>query len=232
MRPWKDNAPSCPDPHPAPRPTLGAPFAQSRSQLGPLHDNATPSRRMDLKIIALKVFSGEKLATIYFWRAVAWKQEGRLHAGHRRRHETMRLKGDVKLQSLRGSAYYNKGEYDIAISDFNAIRLGPPSGIVFHNRGNAWRARGDYAKAIADYDAAIKADPKVSSWRDRQRLEAGARRRARSPRQCGSIRRCPRRSPTAHDTSGNFERAIADTTRRSRRQASRASNVMTPPAAC
>jgi hypothetical protein len=28
------------------------------------------------KIIALKVFSGEKLATIYFWRAVGWNKKG------------------------------------------------------------------------------------------------------------------------------------------------------------
>ena len=40
--------------------------------------------------------------------------------------------------NLRGSAYYDKGEYDIAIADFNdALRIGPPSGIVFHNRGTA-----------------------------------------------------------------------------------------------
>jgi tetratricopeptide (TPR) repeat protein len=62
---------------------------------------------------------------------------------------------------MRGSAYYDKGDYDIAIADFDdALKLGPPSGIIFHNRGNAWRGKGDYAKAIADYDMSIKADPK------------------------------------------------------------------------
>jgi hypothetical protein len=50
-------------------------LAQSRVQLGPLcTTETTPAYQMiDAcnKIIALKVFSGEKLAAIYFWRAVA-----------------------------------------------------------------------------------------------------------------------------------------------------------------
>lgn len=28
------------------------------------------------KIIALKVFKGEQLATVYFWRAVGWNKKG------------------------------------------------------------------------------------------------------------------------------------------------------------
>src|SRR6202163_1391749 len=49
-------------------------LAQSRAQLGPLcTSEGTPvDQQIDAcnKIITLKVFSGEKLATIYFWRAV------------------------------------------------------------------------------------------------------------------------------------------------------------------
>src|SRR6267142_6394841 len=55
-------------------------FAQQRSQLGPLctSDNTPADRQIDAcnKILALKVFSGEKLATIYFWRAVGWNKKG------------------------------------------------------------------------------------------------------------------------------------------------------------
>src|SRR5229473_2919683 len=55
-------------------------FAQSRSQLGPLcTSEGTPAdQQIDAcnKIIALKVFSGEKLATVYFWRAVGWNKKG------------------------------------------------------------------------------------------------------------------------------------------------------------
>ena len=69
------------------------------------------------------------------------------------------------LYNLRGSAYYDKGEYDIAIADFNdALRIGPPSGIIFHNRGNAWRGKGDYAKAIADYDSVDQARARTSAF--------------------------------------------------------------------
>ena len=59
-------------------------LAQSRAQLGPLctTDTTPADQQIDAcnKIIALKVFSGEKLATIYFWRARP-EQEGQLHPG-------------------------------------------------------------------------------------------------------------------------------------------------------
>jgi lipoprotein NlpI len=140
-------------------------FAQSNAQLGPLcTSESTPADAQIAacnKIIALKLFSGEKLATIYFWRAVGWNKKGNYAEVITDASEAIRLKPDVALYNLRGSAYYDKGEYDIAISDFNdALRIGPQGGIVYHNRGNAYRSKGDYAKAIADYDAAIKADPK------------------------------------------------------------------------
>jgi hypothetical protein len=53
--------------------------AQSNAQLGPLctSDDTPADKQIDAcnKIIALKVFSGEKL-TIYFWRAVGWNKKG------------------------------------------------------------------------------------------------------------------------------------------------------------
>ena len=55
-------------------------LAQSRAQLGPLctTDTTPADQQIDAcnKIIALKVFAGEKLATIYFWRAVGWNKKG------------------------------------------------------------------------------------------------------------------------------------------------------------
>ena len=52
----------------------------ARSQLGPLctTDTTPADQQIDAcnKILALKVFSGEKLATIYFWRAVGWNKKG------------------------------------------------------------------------------------------------------------------------------------------------------------
>jgi tetratricopeptide (TPR) repeat protein len=115
-------------------------LAQSRAQLGPLctTDTTPADQQIDAcnKIIALKVFTGEKLATIYFWRAVGWNKKGNYTQVIADAGEAIRLHPSVALYNLRGSAYYDKGEYDIAISDFNdALRMGPPSGIIFHNRG-------------------------------------------------------------------------------------------------
>ena len=122
----------------APSPAL----AQARSQLGPLctTDTTPADQQIDAcnKIVALKVFAGEKLATIYFWRAVGWNKKGNYTQVIADASEALRLKPDQAIYNLRGSAYYDKGEYDIAIADFNdALRMGPPSGIIYHNRGNA-----------------------------------------------------------------------------------------------
>lgn len=140
-------------------------FAQARSQLGPLcTTDTTPADQMiDAcnKIVALKVFKGEQLATIYFWRAVGWNKKGDYSKVIADTTEAIRLHPSQAGYNLRGSAYYDKGEYEIAIADFDdALKLGAPSGTIFHNRGNAWRGKGDFARAIADYDATIKLEPK------------------------------------------------------------------------
>jgi tetratricopeptide (TPR) repeat protein len=65
------------------------------------------------------------------------------------------------LYNNRGSAWYDKGDYDRAIADYaEAIRLNPKYALAFNNRGNAWAAKGDYDRAIADYTEAIRLDPK------------------------------------------------------------------------
>ncbi len=130
-------------------------FAQSRAQLGPLcTSEGTPAdQQIDAcnRIIALKVFKGEQLATVYFWRAVAWNKKGDYARVIADATEALKLQPSQAVYNLRGSAYFDKGENDIAIADFgDALKLGPPSGIIFHNRGNAYRSKGDYAKAIVD----------------------------------------------------------------------------------
>ncbi|MBR1174175.1 caspase family protein [Bradyrhizobium sp. KB893862 SZCCT0404] len=142
-----------------------AAYAQTRNQLGPLcTTETTPADKMVdacSKIIALKVFKGEQLATVYFWRAVGWNKKGDYAKVIADATEAIRLQPSQAVYNLRGSAYYDKGDYDIAIADFDdALKLGPPGGTIFHNRGNAWRGKRDYAKAITDYDMAIKSDPR------------------------------------------------------------------------
>jgi tetratricopeptide (TPR) repeat protein len=219
-------------------------FAQKRSELGPLcTSEGTPAdRQIDAcnKIIALKVFSGAKLATVYFWRAVGWNKKGNYAQVISDATESLRLKpGEVALYNLRGSAYYDKGEYDIAIADFNdALRIGPPSGIVYHNRGNAWRGKGDNAKALADYDQAIRLDPKEAfSYKNR-----GAAKQALGDLDgaLSDINQAIRLSPAlpAAFTSraviwrakGDIDRAIADSSEAIRLARAKAPvNVMTPP---
>jgi tetratricopeptide (TPR) repeat protein len=217
--------------------------AQSRSQLGTLCTTETTPADQQIdacnKIIALKVFSGEKLATIYFWRAVGWNKKGNYSQVISDTGEALRLRPDVALYNLRGSAYYDKGEYDIAISDFNdAIRIGPPSGIVFHNRGNALRSRGDYAKAIADYDKAIRLGPKDAfTYQNR-----GSAKQALGDLDgaLADINEAIRINPSLPSplnnrtviwrAKGDFDRAITDGTEAIRLAKAKAPvNVMTPP---
>ena len=218
-------------------------LAQSRKQLGPLcTTDTTPADQMiDAcnKIIALKVFSGEKLAGIYFWRAVGWNKKGDYNQVIADASEALRLKPDIAIYNLRGSAYYDKGEYDIAISDFNdALRLGPPSGILFHNRGNAWRGKGEYAKAIADYDASINAGRKSPfSYQNRgiSKQALGDLDGAMADINEAIRLDAALPQPLIHRAvlwraKGDFERAIADGTEAIRLAKAKAPvNIMTPP---
>jgi tetratricopeptide (TPR) repeat protein len=217
--------------------------AQSNAQLGPLcTSEGTPAdKQIDAcnKIIALKIFSGEKLATVYFWRAVGWNKKGNYVQVIADTSEAIRLKPDQALYNMRGSAYFDKGEFDIAIADFNdALRIGPPSGIIFHNRGNAWRAKGEYAKAIGDYDAAIKADPKQAySYQNR-----GSAKQALGDLDgaLADINEAIRLNPTLPTplihraviwrVKGDFDHAVADNTEAIRLAKAKApANIMTPP---
>jgi tetratricopeptide (TPR) repeat protein len=224
---------------PAPSP------AQQRNQLGPLctSDTTPADQQIDAcnKIIALKVFSGEKLATIYFWRAVGWNKKGNYTQVIADASEAIRLAPNVPSYNLRGSAYYDKGEYDIAIADFNdALRMGATGdvGIIYHNRGNAWRGKGEYAKSIADYDMAIKAGPKSAfSYQNR-----GASKQALGDIDgaLADINEAIRVDPSLPQplthraviwrAKGDLDRAIADVTEAIRlAKAKVPANIMTPP---
>ena len=90
------------------RPLWAAPaFAQARSQLGPLctTDTTPADQQIDAcnKIIALKVFSGEKLATIYFWRAVGWNKKGDYAQVIADTTEALRLKPSQSRSTISGA---------------------------------------------------------------------------------------------------------------------------------
>jgi lipoprotein NlpI len=64
----------------------------------------------------------------------------------------------------RGNGFYNRGDKDRALADYNeAVRLGPNSEQFHAMRGDVFYDAGDYARAIADYDDAIRLNPGYSA---------------------------------------------------------------------
>jgi tetratricopeptide (TPR) repeat protein len=66
---------------------------------------------------------------------------------------------------MRGWSFFENGEPDNAIKDFNEyIRLEPRSANAFGARGNAWYEKKQYGKAIQDFDQAIRLNPNQARW--------------------------------------------------------------------
>jgi len=64
---------------------------------------------------------------------------------------------DAGVYTLRGNAYYKKGQYGRAIADFDqTIGLDPNYAFAYSFRGNAYLKTGQHDRAIADYDRAIE----------------------------------------------------------------------------
>ena len=64
----------------------------------------------------------------------------------------------------RGNAYTSKGEYELAIQDYDeSIKLNPNYAKAFNNRGVAYQKKGEYDRAIKDFDAAININPDYAS---------------------------------------------------------------------
>src|SRR5258708_23138352 len=60
----------------------------------------------------------------------------------------------------RGNAYEAKGQYDLAIQDFDsAIKRNPNDAAAFFGRGSTYFAQGQTDSAIQDFDSAILFDP-------------------------------------------------------------------------
>ncbi len=137
-------------------------FTQSRAQLGPLCTAETTPAEPQIdacdKIIALKVFTGEKLATIYFWRAVGWNKKGNYAKAIADYDQAIRL-GPPSAFSWqnRGISKRAIGDLDGALADINeAIRLDPTLPQPLTSRALIWRAKGDLDRAIADLTEAIR----------------------------------------------------------------------------
>ena len=78
----------------------------------------------------------------------------------------------------RGFAYYEKGDYDLAIEDYTeAIRLRPEYASFYWFRGDAYLKKGDYDRAVEDYTEAFRLDPK-DYLRERLEEAEAARKKA------------------------------------------------------
>jgi lipoprotein NlpI len=119
----------------------------------------------------------------------------------------------------RGLAYYDKGDDDRAIAEYNeAIRLDPKLAPAYSNRGLAYDHKGDLGRAEADYNEAIRLDPKYAQayfHRGNAYYQKGDDDRAVAD-YSEAIRLDPKYAyaynnrGTAYDRQGDHDRAIAD----------------------
>jgi tetratricopeptide (TPR) repeat protein len=76
--------------------------------------------------------------------------------------ETMKMddKNLGLIYAHRGTALFNKAEYDRAVQDFNeAIRLYPTYPALYNGRGNALTGKAEFDRAMKDFDEAIRQNP-------------------------------------------------------------------------
>ena len=119
----------------------------------------------------------------------------------------------------RGLAYYDKGDDDRAIAEFNeAIRLDPKFAYAYSSRGLAYDHKGDLGHADPDYNEAIRLDPKYAQAyfnRGNAYYQKGDDDRAIAD-YSEAIRLDPKYAyaynnrGTAYDRQGDDDRAIAD----------------------
>jgi tetratricopeptide (TPR) repeat protein len=83
--------------------------------------------------------------------------------------------GRAQAFNDRGIIYYQNGDADRAMADFDAaIRLNPRYAMAFNNRGSVHKMKGNTQRAIADYSEAIRLDrTNAMAFRNRGVLYVG-----------------------------------------------------------
>jgi len=70
---------------------------------------------------------------------------------------------NAQAYNNRGNAYFEKGQYDLAISDYSeAIAIDPKNAAAYSNRGDIYLLKGQYDATIADFSNVIEINPKLS----------------------------------------------------------------------
>jgi tetratricopeptide (TPR) repeat protein len=77
--------------------------------------------------------------------------------------EEVRRNPSATAYNNRGMFRSQKGDYDVALGDFNeAIRLDPYQSKIYNARGKTWCLKREYDKALVDLNEAIRLDPASS----------------------------------------------------------------------
>ena len=62
-----------------------------------------------------------------------------------------------------GSAYGRKGDYDLALQDYNAaLRLNANYANAFYGRGWVYEEKGEYGRSIQNFNQALRLNPNLS----------------------------------------------------------------------
>jgi tetratricopeptide (TPR) repeat protein len=70
----------------------------------------------------------------------------------------------------RAAMWSEKGELDLAISDYGEALRHRPDALTYNNRGVTWQAKKEYNKAIADYNRAIRLGPTAGRYNNRGKV--------------------------------------------------------------
>lgn len=70
------------------------------------------------------------------------------------------LQTNAELYNKRGNAYYNIGQYDLAVDDFSrAVNMAPKYADAYNNRASAYVRLGENQRAVENYNEAIRLNP-------------------------------------------------------------------------
>jgi tetratricopeptide (TPR) repeat protein/Zn-dependent protease len=98
----------------------------------------------------------------YSARATTWWDMGEFEEAIADTTKVIELKGGRWYHDYfrRGRMYYDKGDFDAAIRNFNAaIILAGTSAASYKNRGLCYQRKGDRGRALADFNKAVEVEP-------------------------------------------------------------------------
>ncbi len=110
-------------------------------------------------VLGLSAFAALTILTVLTWFQVGyWRDSFTLFD-----HAVKATEENDVAYNNRGTIYYEKGEYDMAIADYNkAVAISPRYIEAYYNRAKVYNATKQYELAISDYSKAIEINPKLT----------------------------------------------------------------------